>query len=280
MNRKPSPAVQAFQYIVLIIGTLFAFYPIWFVILASGRGQRLFTMNVAGMFVPLEWSFENYRVMLFEKPFLTWLKNSLFVSSMTTIFAIVVVTSAAFAISRFRFKGRGFLLLFMLSLQTFPGVLSLGAVSLILAALGLYGSHWGLIMAYVTGSLVFSTMNLKGYFDTIPIELEEAGMIDGCGPIQSFFLIALPLARPALAITALFGFLAAWGEYVFASVLVPAPDSMKMLVPGMFSLANSMSVPWGYFAAGFVLIIIPTIVVFLVAQRFLEGGLTLGGVKG
>jgi arabinogalactan oligomer / maltooligosaccharide transport system permease protein len=280
MNRKPSPLVLTIQYVILVIGALFAFYPIWFVVLASGRGQRLFTLNVAGMFLPLEWSFENYRVMLLEKPFLLWLKNSLFVASLTTIFAIVVVTSAAFAISRFRFKGRGFLLLFMLSLQTFPGVLSLGAVSLILAALGLYGSHWGLIMAYVTGSLVFSTMNLKGYFDTIPIDLEEAGMIDGCGPIQSFFLIALPLARPALAITALFGFLGAWGEYVFASVLVPAPDSMKMLVPGMFSLANSMSVPWGYFAAGFVLIIIPTIVVFLIAQRFLEGGLTLGGVKG
>lgn len=280
MNRKPSRITLAFQYMILAIGSLFAFYPIWFVILASGRGQRLFTLNVAGMFVPLEWNFENYRVMLFEKPFLTWLKNSLFVSSLTTLFALVVVTAAAFAISRFRFKGRGFLLLFMLALQTFPGVLSLGAVSLILAAIGLYGSHWGLIMAYVTGTLVFSTMNLKGFFDTIPIELEEAGMIDGCGPIQSFLLIGLPLARPALAITALFGFLAAWGEYVFASVLVPAPDSMKMLVPGMFSLANSMSVPWGYFAAGFVLIIIPTIIVFLVAQRFLEGGLTLGGVKG
>jgi arabinogalactan oligomer / maltooligosaccharide transport system permease protein len=268
------------QYLILVIASLFAFYPIWFVILASGRGQRLFTLNVLGMFLPLEWSFENYRVMLFEKPFLTWLKNSLFVASMTTIFAIVVVTSAAFAISRFKFQGRGFLLLFMLALQTFPGVLSLGAVSLILAAIGLYGSHWGLIMAYVTGSLVFSTMNLKGYFDTIPIELEEAGMIDGCGPIQSFLLIGLPLARPALAITALFGFLGAWGEFVFASVLVPAPDSMKMAVPAMYSLANSMSVPWGYFAAGFVIIIIPTIIVFLIAQRFLEAGLTLGGVKG
>lgn len=280
MNRKPSKPALVIQYAILILGVLFAIYPIWFVILASGRGQRLFTLDVLGMFIPLEWSFENYRVMLFEKPFLTWLKNSLFVSSLTTLFSIVVVTSAAFAISRFRFKGRGFLLLFMLALQTFPGVLSLGAVSLILAALGFYGSHWGLIMAYVTGSLVFSTINLKGYFDTIPIDLEEAGMIDGCGPVQSFLLIALPLARPALAITALFGFLGAWGEYVFASVLVPAPDKMKMLVPGMFSLANSMSVPWGYFAAGFVLIIIPTIVVFLMAQKFLEGGLTLGGVKG
>jgi len=280
MNRKPSLAVQVFQYAILVVATIFALYPVWFVVLASGRGQRLFTLNVLGMFVPTEWSFENYRVMLFERPFLTWLKNSFFVAGFTTVFSLVVVTSAAFAISRFKFKGRGFLLLFMLALQTFPGVLSLGAVSLILAAIGLYGSHWGLIMAYTTGTLVFSTMNLKGYFDTIPIDLEEAAMIDGCGPIQSFLLVGLPLARPALAITALFAFLGAWGEFVFASVLVPAPDSMKMAVPAMYSLANSMSVPWGYFAAGFIIIIIPTIVVFLLSQRFLEAGLTLGGVKG
>lgn len=280
MNRKPSPLARFFQYFILILAGVFAFYPIWFVILASGRGQRLFTLNVLGMFVPLEWSFENYRVMLFERPFLTWLKNSTLVAGMTTLFSLVIVTSAAFAISRFRFKGRGFLLLFMLALQTFPGVLSLGAVSLILAAIGLYGNHWGLIMAYTTGTLVFSTMNLKGYFDTIPIDLEEAAQIDGCGPVQSFFLIALPLARPALAITALFAFLGAWGEFVFASVLVPAPDSLKLAVPAMYSLANSMSVPWGYFAAGFVVVIVPTIIVFLFAQRFLEAGLTLGGVKG
>jgi len=121
---------------------------------------------------------------------------------------------------------------------------------------------------------------LKGYFDTIPIDLEEAAMIDGCGPIQSFLLIALPLARPALAITALLGFLAGWGDFIYASVLVPAPDKLKLVVPGLFSLASSQSVPWGYFAAGGLIVIIPTIIVFLALQRYLESGLTMGGVKG
>ena len=121
---------------------------------------------------------------------------------------------------------------------------------------------------------------LKGYFDTIPIDLEEAGMIDGCDPIKSFLLVALPLARPALAVTALFAFLAGWGDFVFASVLVPAPDSMKLLVPGMYSLANSMSAPCGYFAAGAVMIVIPVAAFFLYVQGFFESGLTLGGVKG
>ena len=124
---------------------------------------------------------------------------------------------------------------------------------------------------------------LKKHSATHPMNLnlgEEAGMIDGAGPIQSFLLIALPLARPALAVTALFAFLAGWSDFVFASVLVPAPDSAKMLVPGMYSLANSQSVPWGYFAAGAVMIIIPVSILFLYLQRFFESGLTLGGVKG
>lgn len=281
MNRKPSLAIRIFQHAILVVAAIFAFYPIWFAILASLRESgRLYTLSVTGMFIPINLSLENYRVMLFERPFPTWLWNSLWVSALTTIASLIIVTSAAFAFSRFRFKGREFILIFLLAIQAFPGVLSLVAIAMVLTAFGLFGKHVGLVLAYTTGTLVFSTWNLKGYFDTIPHELEEAAMIDGAGPVQSFLLIGLPLARPALAITALFAFLGSWGDFIFASVLVPAPDSKKMAVPAMYSLANSMSVPWGYFAAGFVIIIIPTMIVFLLMQRYLESGLTLGGVKG
>lgn len=281
MKRRPSPLVMALQYLLLILAGIFAFYPVWFAILASGRlGGRLYSLNLPGMFFPVEWTFENYRVMLFDRPFLTWLTNSLIVAAITMGSSMLFATSAAFAFSRFRFKGRELGLIFFLALQAFPGVLALIPVAQLLTALGLYGSKLGLVFAYTTGTLIFCTWNLKGYFDTIPIDLEEAGMIDGAGPIQSFLLIALPLARPALAVTALFAFLAGWSDFVFASVLVPAPDSAKMLVPGMYSLANSQSVPWGYFAAGAVMIIIPVSVLFLYLQRFFESGLTLGGVKG
>ncbi|MFN3372740.1 ABC transporter permease [Chloroflexus islandicus] len=281
MIRKPTRPVLILQYTILILGVLFAVYPLWFAFLASGRtGDRLYTLNLLGMFIPTEWTFENYRAMIFDRPLLTWLRNSLYVAGVTTVASLVITTSAAFAFSRFKFYGREFALILLLAIQTFPGVLSLVAVAQLLTALGLYGKHEGLILAYTTGTLVFSTWNMKGYFDTIPIELEEAAMIDGCGPIQSFILIALPLARPALAVTALLGFLAGWGDFIFASVLVPAPDSMKLVVPGLFSLANSQSVPWGNFAAGGLLIILPTIIVFLMLQRFLVSGLTVGGVKG
>lgn len=281
MKRKPTQGVLIMQYAILILGAAFAIYPLWFGVLASGRtGDRLYTLNLAGMFLPTEWTFENYRVMIFERPLLTWLRNSLYVASMTTILSLIVTTSAAYAFSRLRFIGREFYLILLLAIQTFPGVLTLVAVAQLLTALGLYAKHEGLILAYTAGALVFSTWNLKGYFDTIPVELEEAAQIDGCGPIQSFWLVALPLARPALAITALLGFLAGWGDFIFASVLVPAPDSMKLVVPGLYSMANSQSTPWGYFAAGGLMIITPTIIVFLLLQRYLEGGLTVGGVKG
>ncbi len=280
MNRKPSARVMTVMYIILIFAALFAFYPVWFAILASGRlGDRLYTLNLGGMFFPSEWTWENYRIMLFEKPLLNWIRNSLYVAVVTSIASLLISTSAAFAVSRFRFYGREVMLIFLLAIQTFPGVLALVAVAQILTALGLYRTHEGLILAYTIGTLVFATWNMKGYFDTIPIDLEEAAMIDGCGPVQSFIRIALPLALPALAVTALLGFMAGWGDFIFASVLIPAPDSMKLAVPGLFSLANDQSVPWGYFAAGGMVIVLPTLIVFLALQRFLIGGLTAGGVK-
>ncbi len=281
MNRRTKPVVLIVSYLVLTLAALFAFYPIWFAILASGRiGDRLYTLNLLGMFIPTEWTFENYQTLLFDRPFLIWIRNSLYVAGLTTLGALLLSTSAAYAFSRFRFRGREFMLILLLAIQAFPGVLSLVAVALILTALGLFGKHLGLVMAYTAGALVFCTWNLKGYFDTIPIDLEEAAMIDGCDPIQAFLRITLPLARPALAVTALLAFLGAWGDFVLASVIVPAPDHMKTVVPALYSLANSVSIPWGQFAAGFVLMAIPTILVFLFLQRFFEAGLTLGGVKG
>ena len=281
MIRKPTLGVRVLMYVVLVVATLFALYPVWFSVRASGRaGDRLYTLNLAGMFMPTEWTWDNYRILLTEKPFLTWIKNSLFVAGFTAIAALFIGTSAAFAFSRFKFYGREAGLTVFLAIQAFPGILALVAIAQILAALGLFANHWGLVIAYMAGTLVFVTWNLKGYFDTIPIDLEEAGMIDGAGPFQSFVWIALPLARPALAVTALFGFMAGWGEFFLANILIPAPEEKKTVMVGMYKMANQVSVPWGQFAAGAVIVIIPIVLVFLWLQRYLESGLTVGGVKG
>ena len=281
MNRPPTLGSKILMYAILVLMTLFALYPIWFAILASGRaGDRLYTLNLAGMFVPTEWTWENYRVLLTEKPFLTWIKNSLIIATSTSVAAIFLGTSAAFAFSRFKFRGREAGLIVFLAIQAFPGILALVPIAQILSALGGFGKAWGLIIAYMAGTLVFVTWNLKGYFDTIPIDLEEAGMIDGAGPVQSFIHIALPLARPALAVTALFGFMAGWGEFFLANILIPAPDAKKTVMVGMFQMAGEVNIPWGQFAAGAVIVIIPIVLVFLWLQRYLEAGLTVGGVKG
>jgi arabinogalactan oligomer/maltooligosaccharide transport system permease protein len=269
------------MYAILVTMSLIALYPIWFAILASGRsGGRLYTLNLPGMFIPTEWTWENYQTLLNNTPFLTWLKNSLMVASLTSVFSVSLGTTGAFAFSRFKFRGREAGLILFLAIQAFPGILALVPIAQILSALGLYRSHWGLIMAYMAGQLVFATWMLKGYFDTIPIDLEESAMIDGCGPVQSFIHVALPLARPQLAVTALFGFMAGWGEFFLANILIPAPDAKKTVMVGMYQMAAEVNIPWGRFAAGAVMVIMPIVLIFLWLQRYLESGLTVGGVKG
>jgi arabinogalactan oligomer/maltooligosaccharide transport system permease protein len=281
MNQPPKPTFKILMYAILVVATLFALYPVWFAILASGRaGDRLYTFDLSGMFFPTEWTWENYQILLSETAFLTWVKNSLLVASLTAIASLFLGTSGGFAFSRFRFRGRQAGLILFLAIQAFPGILALVPIAQILSALGLYRNHLGLIMAYMAGQLVFATWMLKGYFDTIPIDLEEAGMIDGCGPVQSFVHIALPLARPALAVAALFGFMSGWGEFFLANILIPAPDDKKTVMVGMFKMAAEVNIPWGQFAAGAVMVILPIVLLFLWLQRYLEAGLTVGGVKG
>jgi arabinogalactan oligomer/maltooligosaccharide transport system permease protein len=280
MKRTPL-WVRILQYAFLIVAVIFALYPVWFAVIASGRlGGRLYTLSLPGMFFPVEWTFNNYREMLFDRPFLSWLTNSLKVASITTVFSLIVCTSAAYALSRFRFRGREMILVFLLALSTFPGLLSLVAIAQLLTAFKLFGSHLGLILAFTTATLVFCTWNLKGYFDTIPIDLEEAAQIDGTTPLQAFLLIGLPLAKPALAVTAILAFMTGWGDFIFSSVLIPGPESAKLAVPALYGMANNVGIDWGLFASGAVFVIIPTVLVFLALNRFFESGLTLGGVKG
>ncbi len=279
--REPSKFLKTLAYVTVILAAVFALYPIWFTFLASVRpGGRLFTLDLLGMFVPKQVTWDNFYQILFVKPFPIWVRNSLFIAGLTTIACVSLATSGAFAFSRFRFVGRESGLILLLALQAFPGVLALVPIALILQRVGLYGTHWGLILAYTTGTLVFTTWNLKGYFDTIPIDLEEAAMIDGAGPIQSFVRIALPLARPALATTALFGFMSGWTEYVMAQVLLAGQASKYTAPIALAQMANDLSVPWGEYAAGALLVSLPVVILFLWLQRYLEAGLTMGGVKG
>jgi arabinogalactan oligomer / maltooligosaccharide transport system permease protein len=214
-NRRTKPSTLAALYLILSIATLFAIFPIYFVIQASLRpGQALYSTQL--QLLPTDATFENFRYVTSELPLFRWIGNSLFVAGMTTILTLLITVTAGYAFSKFKFRGRSTLLGGMLALQAFPGLLSLFAFYLILLNFGLLNNHWGLILVYASGATVFNIFNLKGYFDTIPADLEEAALIDGATPVQAFFMIMLPLARPAIAVTALFGFLAGFGDYIMA----------------------------------------------------------------
>jgi arabinogalactan oligomer/maltooligosaccharide transport system permease protein len=277
-NRRTSPVTLAILYAILILSALFAIFPIYFVAQASLRpGQSLYSTEL--QLLPVDATLENFRYVTTELPLFRWIGNSLFVAGMTTILTLLITVSAGYAFSKFRFRGREPMLGTMLALQAFPGLLSLFAFYLILLNLNLLNNHWGLILVYASGATVFNIFNLKGYFDTIPRDLEEAALIDGATPVQAFFMVMLPLARPAIAVTALFGFLAGFGDYIIAQTML-FDENLYTAPVGIFSLQDSYRTPWGWFAASALIVSIPVTLLFLYLQRNLVSGLASGGVKG
>ena len=276
--RRQSPLVLTIQYVILAIGLLFSSFPIYFVFQAALRpGNTLYSTEL--QLWPANATLDNFRYVLTQIPLPLWIWNSLKVSVATTIATLLITVSAGYALSRFKFRGRGSVLTSLLALQAFPAALALPALYLILNTFGLLNSHLGLILIYSAGAIAFNVWNLKGYFDTIPIDLEEAATIDGCTPTQAFLLVMLPLARPALAVTALFSFMTAWNEFILAATLLN--DAARFTLPvALQRYVGEYKTEWGHFAAGAIVVSVPVMALFFALQKHLVGGLTAGGVKG
>jgi arabinogalactan oligomer/maltooligosaccharide transport system permease protein len=205
--------------------------------------------------------------------------NSLIVSAATSALGLTLSATAGYALSRWNFPGRDRSLGAFLITQMFPGVVMAIPLYLLLDSLGLLDQLLGLILVYSTTSVPFSTFTLKGYFDTIPRELEEAAMLDGCTRWQTFTQIILPLAKPALAVTALFSFLTAWNEFILAATLMGDPSRFTLPIV-LQRYVTDQATEWGHFAAGAIVVSVPVIALFFGLQRYFVEGLTAGAVKG
>jgi len=205
--------------------------------------------------------------------------NSLIVSLVTTVMGIFLACTAAYAFSRFRFPGRRAGLLSFLVIQMFPGTMMMIPLYILVDRLGLLDQLLGLILVYSTTAIPFCVWMLKGYFDTIPKELEESAIIDGASRVRIFWTIILPLAKPAIAVTGLFSFMTAWNEFILAATFMN--DETATTLPVMLnSYVSATTVEWGHFAAGAIIVSVPVVALFFLLQRHLVGGLTAGGVKG
>lgn len=228
---------------------------------------------------PTDPSLDNFSYVLFELPFFTWLFNSVVISVATTLLGVFLACTSAYALSRFRFPGRAPAMLSFLVTQMFPGVLMMIPLYLIMDYLGLLNQLLGLVLVYSTTAIPFCVWMLKGYFDTIPKELEEAALMDGASTGMIFWRIMLPLSLPAVAVTALFSFMTAWNEFILAAVFMN--DENKYTLPvGLKQMVGQFATEWGNFAAAAILVSIPVVALFFALQKNLVGGLTSGGVKG
>lgn len=214
----------------------------------------------------------------------TWLfgrqlLNSLIVSGATTVLGIVLACTAAYAFARFDFPGRRAGLLGFLATQMFPGILTLIPLYVLIQKLGLLDSMLGLILVYSTTAIPFCTWTLKGYFDTLPKEIEESAIIDGATRLQIFVRIILPLSAPAIAVTALFSFMAAWNEFVLAYTFL-SQEAAYTLPVQIRNYVGDKDVQWSLFAASSLIAAVPVMALFYAVEKHLVGGLTAGGVKG
>lgn len=264
---------------------IFALFPLYLVVLSSFKSGGSLQLT---SFVPREFSLENYK-MLFTSPkipFLSWVKNSLIISSTVAISSVIIGAASAFAFSRLRFKGKKFGIQLLLLVQMFPAVLALSAVYVIMERVYTFapgvglGTQAGLILVYLGGSMSVNIWLLKGFVDSIPAELDEAAKIDGASPMQTYWLIFIPLATPVLAVVCLLSFIGTFNEFILARLFLVEMEGRTVAVGLQQFIGGQYASNWGAFAAGSILASIPIVIIFLSLQRYIVNGLTAGSVKG
>ena len=231
-------------------------------------------------FIPKDFTLSNYREVLFGENITVWFRNTVFLALATVIFSLTAAVPAAYCFSRRRFPGRKTILKCLVLLKSFPAILSMFSIYRLLRPMGLLNTRAGLILVYTGTMAVFSLWNTKGYFDTIPTEIEEAARIDGASDLQVVVKIVMPLAKPSIITTALQVLIYVWTEYIYATTFLTG-ESKYTLAAGLNSLqATEMTGSWPVFAAASITVSIPVLIIFFLCQKYMTSGLTAGGVKG
>jgi arabinogalactan oligomer/maltooligosaccharide transport system permease protein len=276
-RRERSVLASVLLHGTLLVAVLIALFPVIWVLLSSLKPAYAIQSTHIELFNHP--SLDNYRHVLFDTSFPRWFLNSVVVAAFTMLIGISMSATAGYALSRFNFPGKRGLMWDFLLTQMFPVAILIVPIYTIMAKLNLIDTKASLVIAYCTVAVPFCAWMMRGYFDTIPRELDEAASLDGLGPFGTFWRVILPLARPGLAVTAFYTFLTAWGEVAYAIAFLQT-DKNLTLGAGLQQFVPRYNPQWDLLTAGAVLITIPAGVVFFFAQRHLVGGLTAGGTKG
>ena len=276
---------NSWRHIVAWACCFFAVFPLYLVVLSAFSTSPSLQSS---SFVPRSFVWDNFAVLFNDPavPFMRWMGNSALIASLVSIFSVAVGAASAFAFSRLKFKGKRVGLQALLLLQMFPSVLALSAVYVIMERVQVFAPGWGmgtsngLILVYLGGSMGVNIWLLKGFVDSIPLELDEAAKVDGASAMQTYWQIFLPLARPILAVVTLLSFIGLFNEYILARLFLSDVDSRTVAVGLQSFIGGQYSAYWGSFAAGSLLASVPIVIVFISLQRYIIGGLTAGSVKG
>ncbi|EPT2589670.1 sugar ABC transporter permease [Listeria monocytogenes] len=268
---------QFFTYLFLTVLTIIILYPI--LITASSAFKP---GNIAAF--TLEWSdswtLNNFTRLFNETLYLDWYKNTLIIAVVTMIMQVTIVTLAGYTYSRYRFKGRKNSLIFFLIIQMVPTMAALTAFYVLAMLLGALDQYWFLTLIYIGGGIPMNTWLMKGYFDTVPHDLDESAKLDGAGHFRIFAQIILPLVRPMIAVQALWAFMGPFGDFLLAKFLLRTPENLTIAVGLQTFIANPQQQKVALFAAGAILAALPICLLFFFLQKNFVSGLTAGGTKG
>ena len=280
MSRKTKNTLElVVMYAVVAVMFVIILYPLlWAFGMSLNPSSNLYGASI----IPENWSFVHYE-WLFTNPrsnYLTWYKNTFIVSLSVASLGTLLVSFTAYAFSRYRFKGRTYGLYAFLLLQMFPVLMAMVALYILLNTIGLLDSLIGLIIIYIGGNIPMNAFLVKGYFDTLPKELDESAKMDGAGHFRIFFQILLPLAKPILAVVALFNFMNPFMDFILPRIILRSPENYTLAL-GLFNFVNDQfSNNFTRFAAGAILIAVPIATVYLFLQKYLISGLSAGATKG